>query len=216
MGHDTRWLQTLVPDKPVIAVLQAWQIHWPVDGKEGLPTPEQSRYMAYQVVIAGSRGILYYGRIRASTPAPPAGLPETIDPNPQKAAEAFKKAKTLNDEFWSNFRPVLKELSDMSPVFAAPDADWQPHVKVLDRPEDKLGPIEFRVKQAGPGAAILLVNSSEKPAKVQVTAPKLANAAVHVWHGKGDLKADASGAFTDELKPFDVRVYSDQPEPHNQ
>ncbi len=210
MGHDTKWMQSFVPNKPIIAVEQAWQIHGPEDGAEGLPTTAESRFMAYQVVIAGAKGILYYGKIRASAPAASAGLPEKVDNNPNLVAD-FKKAKELNDAFWAYFKPVLKELSEMAPVFASRDADWKPQVKLTEETGAKPAEIELVTKQHGQTAVILLVNASEKPAKIQVTAPKFSGGKIFCWYDNKELTADGSGNFSDQLKPFDVRVYSNQP-----
>jgi len=145
MGVLTEWWQSLVPGKPVIPVMQAWAWQPTTDGKAGYPTPQQSRFMAYHVVIRGAKGILYYGKIRASQPHTASGLPPQIDPDPAKAAAGFAKAKELNAWFWAGFKPVVKELDEMAPVFNARDADWKPRIELAAPTSAKPAQVECRV-----------------------------------------------------------------------
>jgi hypothetical protein len=211
MGTLTEWWQSLVPGKPVIPVMQAWAWQPTLDGKAGYPTPQQSRFMAYHVVIRGAKGILYYGKMRVSQPHTASGMPPQIDPDPAKAAADFAKAKELNAWFWEGFKPVVKELDEMAPVFTAPDADWKPRVEFMGATEAKPEQIECRVKRQGEGWVILLVNASDHAATVKLTAPQFKNNPVCTWRPGREIHAGEEGSFEEQLEAFAVLVYSDRP-----
>ena len=210
MGPLTTWWQELAPTKPVLPVLQAWAWRPVKDGKEGYPTREQSRFMAYQVALRGACGILYYGKIRVSQPHTPSGIPEELSPDPAKLAADFAKAKELNASFWSSFREVVREVSEMSPVFLALDAPRQPRIEVFGGGAAEKE-IECRGKRVGEGEVILLVNGSEKPAELRVTATAFADRTVHCWREARTLPANKAGMFTDHVEPFGVRIYATAP-----
>lgn len=217
MGELTEWWRELVPGKPVLAVLQAWNRKPHEDGPGGYPTTAQSRFMAYHSVIRGASGLLYYGKIRVSKPHTASGIPSEISADPKVLARDFAQARALNDAFWAEFKQVVKELDGMTPVFTALDADWKPHVAVsraapdpTGAPPAKADPIESRVKQRpGGGFVIMLVNASEHRVTVKVSSPRFAGQPVHAWHAGLELQVNAAGAFIDHLEPFGVRVYAD-------
>jgi hypothetical protein len=169
--------------------------------------------MAYHVVIRGAKGILYYGKMRVSQPHTASGLPPQIDPDPAKAAADFAKAKELNAWFWEGFRPVVKELDEMTPVFTAPDADWKPRVELVGATEAKAAQIECRVKRHGEGWVLLLVNASEHAATVKLTGPQLKGNGLWQWRPEREMKADARGSLVEQFEPFAVRVYSNRAPP---
>src|SRR5439155_10713352 len=55
-------------DRPVLLVLQAWAWDPLADGEKGYPTPQESRFMAYQAAIHGVVGIHYYGQFHCTRP----------------------------------------------------------------------------------------------------------------------------------------------------
>lgn len=210
MGRFTdRWYKA-APTKPVVVVLQAWSWDPLKYGKDGYPTNDQSRFMAYQSIIRGAKGISYYGIRTVSAPHTAACVPAEIDPDPVKAKADFAKAKELNTWFWSYFPPVVRELSAMSPVFVARDANWKAEVKIVGDSKTKPEEIELRVKQVGDNAVMLVVNDSDTPATVEFTAPPFKDATVHAWLDKREIKADPAGRFRDRLEPYSTRVYSNK------
>lgn len=211
MGQLTQWWRELVPGKPVLAVLQAWNRRPHEDGPAGYPTTAESRFMAYHSVIRGASGLLYYGKMRVSQPHTPSGIPYEINPDPKVLDQQFAEARALNDAFWSEFKHVVKELDGMTPVFTAKDADWTPEVALAAVTPTKPGQIELRVKQPpGGGFVILLVNASEHPATITLTSPRFAGRPVLARHAGLEFQTDPAGTFTDHLEPFDVRLYSDR------
>ena len=213
MGDIVRDFQRAVPGKPVLPVLQAFSFDPVKYGHAGYPTPEQSRFMAYHVVIRGAKGISYYGQIRVSAPNSAVSVPPKISRDPVQAAAAFAKACELNDWFWAQFKPVLKEIGSMTPVFAAREVAWElpkgrEPVQTISGWDRKM---EYSLRLVGNTKVILLVNPSRRPVRIEVTLPAFAGATVHCWHERRTLPADAQGVFADDVEPFGVRVYSSAP-----
>src|SRR4051794_1354022 len=73
-------------DRPILLVLQAWAWRPLEHGEQGYPTPHESRFMAYQAVIHGAKGLHYYGQFHCTKPNAAAALAsEAKDPAVQKA-----------------------------------------------------------------------------------------------------------------------------------
>lgn len=196
MGKVTQLWQKLAPGKPVIAVCQAFS-----HGNEpdGFPTYQQSRFMAYDVIINGANGIFYY-------PGPTAEIVERL------GAQEIPQERD-NFWFWSYHKQVVKELAEMAPVFAARDADWKPKVTIIGDTLTKPEQIEYRVKQNGKYPVILTANTSDYPATVQIKAPELRLRKIHCWYEDHRLRASWGGAFSDRLEPYAVKIYSTKPRP---
>src|SRR5207249_11568932 len=109
-----------------------------------------------------------------STPAP-AGSAEAA-----RVTADYQKTQALNDWFWSYHAGVIRELAVMSPVFTAPDAAWKVSVEPADD-QTQIEAVEWRVKQLADDAVILLVNGSERPAKIKITVRPLSSRNVHCW-----------------------------------
>lgn len=209
MGQLTAAWGRSVPGKPVLPVLQAFSWDPGKYGEHGYPTPAQLRFMAYQVVIAGARGISFYGRVRTAAPSS-AGLLAPNGLDPRKGERQLERARRLNGEFWTRVRPVIRELADMAPVFAALDAGWKPAViRRFDTP-DMPGLLESRLKQLPNGGwVLLLVNDSPAPCGARIRLPRTkAGGGVCRWMPDGTLLLKDRREFTDSLEPFGVRIYA--------
>jgi len=101
VGAHTVYMQDAAPGKPVWMVLQgfAWADIREDPSAESIemkkrPTFEQSRFMAYDAIVRGARGILYWG-----------------------TAYIEKDSK-----LWKDLLKLVRELADLQTVLAAPDA----------------------------------------------------------------------------------------------
>ncbi len=100
VGAYTDRMQASAPGKPVWMVLQGFG--WndiraedaPDDPKRRRPKPEESRFMAYDAIVRGARGLLYWG--------------------------TFKVEK--DSLFWGELLALVKELNGLQAVLSAPDA----------------------------------------------------------------------------------------------
>jgi hypothetical protein len=217
MGDLTEKFGRWVPGKPVLPVLQAF-CEEPLEyGKAGYPTPQQSRFMAYHVVIRGAKGISYYGQARVSRPSTAVSIPPRIDKDTGKAAADFARARELNDWFWGEFRPVVRELGAMAPVFAAREAVRTPRgdapagVAYREGEPPERGGVEVSLRQLGDVKVLLLVNNHGAPARIRVVVPGFAKQTVYCWHENRKVTADAAGRFVDDVEAWGVRVYSTAP-----
>jgi hypothetical protein len=112
VADETEKQQTTVARrKPVWMVLQgfAWAELWKKKGLPGnpvFPTYEQSRFMAYDAIVHGARGVLYWGTRYTERPS----------------------------RFLNEVRRVISELSDLSDVLTAADSKAPVRVEQADLP----------------------------------------------------------------------------------
>jgi len=101
VGAHTTYMQDAAPGKPVWMVLQGFA--WPdieekptaeSREKNKRPTFDESRFMAYDAIVRGARGLLYWGTAYIEK----------------------------DSELWKDLLKLVRELADLQPVLAAPDA----------------------------------------------------------------------------------------------
>lgn len=108
VGSCTSRMQSSAPDKPVWMVLQG--MSWgsfendvftlkPQPGQ--WPTFEESRFMAYDAIVRGARGVLYWG------------------------THYLEK----DSECWNGILEVVRELADNQPLLTAPDSPIAPIIE---------------------------------------------------------------------------------------
>ncbi len=145
-GAYTTIMQEAAPGKPVWMVLQGFG--WAdigvgeiQDGKEvrRRPTFEESRFMAYDAIVHGARGILYWGTAHIEK----------------------------DSELWNDLMKLARELTHLQPVLSAPDAGLDLGVTYgegtgsVDR--------GVRVLAKDVDGAVWLVVVNEEPEPVQYT-----------------------------------------------
>lgn len=110
VGMCTEKMQGSAPGKPVWMVLQG--MGWASLGNDLFtlkpmpgqwPTYEESRFMAWDTVVRGARGILYWGT----------------------------HAEAKDSECWKGITRVVRELADQQTLLAAPDATVTPSVESM-------------------------------------------------------------------------------------
>jgi hypothetical protein len=152
------------------------------------PTFRQSRFMAYQAIINGARGLMFFGGNIAATL------------NEQDAPLGW------NWTFWDDvLAPVVREIGDPSAVAAALVAPNSPLPITL---AGAVAPdLEFCVREAG--AYLYLIASKREGATVNVSFRGLP-----AWVSMGEVLYESprtvmvqGGEFTDAFAPFDVHVY---------
>ena len=190
-------------EKPFLLVLQAWAWEPLKDGAKGYPTPHENRFMAYQAVIHGAKGLFYYGQLRCTRPNPAAAL-ASASKEPQVQQTEFARCQELNRAFWTAHRPLFRELSQATALFVLEDA---PATRTLVA-SPAVTALEGRTKQQGAHLYHLVVNASDQPQRVTYQLPPGVRAAtIHVLF-EGRTLPVANGTFTDEFRPYDVHVYA--------
>jgi hypothetical protein len=165
------------------------QISWSGVIKPGktlrFPTFPEQRFMTYEAIINGARGIMYFGGSNE----------RTLSEEDQKLG--------WNWRFWNRvLRPVIEEIGSKSPLYPAlvgPDSKLPVKVKGAG--------IEFRVREVGNEVFVLACSKN-----LQTIQCEFSGLPGEV--GKGDAlfeeprKVEANnGAFTDWFAPWEVHVY---------
>jgi hypothetical protein len=152
------------------------------------PTYRQSRYMAYQTINDGARGLMFFGGDVAATL------------NSRDAALGW------NWTFWTNvLKPLVQQLGDkgvLANALVAPASALPIVMSGTTSPD-----IEFCVRQVPP--YIYILASKRQTTTVNVTFSGLPS-----WATNGEVLfesprtvAATNGQFTDQFAPFDAHVY---------
>jgi hypothetical protein len=192
VGDYTRTMRQVAGGKPVWMTLQiAFSGVTPPAKTLRFPTFEQERFMSYEAIINGARGLVYFGG---------------------HVAAAWNERDAKLKWNWTFFervlRGVLQEVGENSPIepaLVAPDSKLEIQVS-----QARGGPapgVEFCVREAA-GALYLLACKREGPTtQVHFTGlPAMARDGQVVFESPRQVHAQ-SGAFADWFGPFDVHVY---------
>lgn len=166
----------------------AWSGVTPPNNTLVFPTFRQSRYMAYQAIINGARGLMFFGGNVASTL------------NAQDAALGW------NWTFWQDvLKRVVREIGDRSVLaeaLVAPNSALPITISGTTSPD-----LEFCVRET-PNHLFILASKREGAA-TNVTFRGLPAwvAAGEVLYESPRMVTATKGQFSDTFAPFDVHVY---------
>jgi hypothetical protein len=188
VGDYTRKMLEVVDNKkPIWFTLQ---IAWSGVVKPGktlrFPTFHEERFMTYQAIINGARGLIYFG----------GNLPMTLNER--------DKPLGWNWTFWQRvLRPVLEEVGDKSPLA---EALVVPNSKIPVKAKDKN--IELCVREVGKDVFVLACSKDpQKTSEIEFTGlPKAVGEGVVLYESPRKVSAK-DGAFKDWFAPFEVHVY---------
>ena len=169
--------------KPIFTVLQgfAWEMLKPeaerTDAMIKYPTYEESRFMAYNAIVHGANGILYWGW--GYTPQP--------------------------SVFMDNLFRVTSELSEMQNILSAKNISINIKKTYHELGNSVDTGVETILKKAGEEYYLISVNSDKNV--VKVTLEGLQNySKVKVLTEDRNLQIE-NGNLTDTFEPFDVHIY---------
>jgi hypothetical protein len=190
VGDVTEIVAEAAPGREHWTTLQiAWSGILPPDHVPIFPSLRQERFMAYQAIIAGARGLVFFG----------GDITKAM--SPEDAATGW------NWTFWRTvLKPVVQELNSKSvgPALVAPTA---PVTVKANAPD-----VRFVARQAGGFLYLIAVRQSPTtngPVRFTGVPPGIKfGAAMFEYDGK-DFRTFRvnSGAFTDPFAPHDARVY---------
>lgn len=184
VGDYAEWIEQAVEGKkPFFMILQvAFSGTTPPKNIRVFPTFHQLRYMSYQSIIKGARGLVYFG------------MPVALEGRDAELG--------YNWTFWNEvLRPLLREFargSELHSALLAPDSKLALQVK--GAPD-----IEWRCREVGPFLYILAAKREGPPAAVRFSGDFL-RGRVQVMFEDRELEVIDS-AFTDRFGPNDVHVY---------
>ncbi len=146
VGAYTRRMQRSAPDKPVWMVLQGFG--WDDLGETSTtsqprpqPTLHQTRFMAYDTIVNGARGILYWGTF------------------------AIKEDAQL----WEDLKTVVSELHTLQPFLAAPDENNKVKLKVHPSSSSDVKSIRWLAKEHDGDWIFILVNEADHPLSFELS-----------------------------------------------
>ncbi len=137
VGAYTDRMQLASPNKPVWMVLQAfgWEDILKSEGainhaRHRRPEPHELRFMAYDAIVHGARGVLYWGT--------------TLIEKPSK--------------LWTDILALVRELADLQPVLSAPAAAIRPVVSVGETWGSVDRTVQIMAKDVDGQVALIIVN----------------------------------------------------------
>jgi hypothetical protein len=187
VGDHTRFIREVADGKPIWMVLQiAWSGVVNPGKTLRFPTFAQERFMTYQTLINGARGLIYFG-------------------GSIKAAMTPRDAELgWNWTFWRRvLRPVLEEVGTnrpLAPALVAPDSKLP--VKVEGAQD-----VEFCAREVGNDLYLLACKREGQTLQVKFTGLPAWTATGEVLYESPRRVQAKAGQFTDWFAPFDVHVY---------
>jgi hypothetical protein len=172
-------------NKPVFSVQQAfaWANLLPEETRDPrwllYPTHHQSRFMAYQAIIEGANGIMYWG--------------------------AFATPKT--SRFWEDLKRVVRELADLEPVLATPSVSLTPEIQYHEAGHSVDDGVAVLVKDIDENTRYLITCNADRYACRATLSGFGAWDRVTVLNERPRPVTLENGTLTDVWVPFDVHVY---------
>ncbi len=169
--------------KPLFMVLQgfAWEMLRDDGDRDPTmikyPTFEETRFMAYNAIIHGSNGILYWGIAHTPQPSP----------------------------FWSDLKKVASELALLQTVLAARNLKMKITKTYHEVGHSVDAGVEILAKQNGADLFLITANVDKNPIKVTLGGLEKYRHIEVLLEGRA-LVLDR-GKLTENYRPFDVHVY---------
>jgi len=169
--------------KPVFMVLQgfAWEMLREAKDREErmvqYPNYHETRFMAYNAIIHGANGIIYWGTYYTPQPSP----------------------------FWTNLAAVTKELGSMQEVLAARAIDLPLTKEYHELGHSTDAGVEILAKSVGGTTYLLTANADKNPVQVSLHGLRGFTSATVLSEGR-QVKLQG-GALTDYYAAFAVHVY---------
>ncbi|NIA13043.1 MAG: hypothetical protein GWP08_03100 [Nitrospiraceae bacterium] len=178
--------QVTGPNRPLFMVLQAfaWEM---LQDKSGIferreekvlyPTYSQTRFMAYQSIIKGANGIIYWGS--HYTPQP--------------------------SQCWTDIKRVTREIADLAAPLAERTAPIAIEVDYHEMGHSVDDGVQWRVKEHGGKRYLFTCNADKNACKATLSGLGGATACKVLTEDR-ELPVE-NGAITDTWRRFDVHVY---------
>ena len=142
------------------------------------PTYQETKFMAYNAIIHGAKGILYWGTHTMPQPS----------------------------EHWSNLKRVVRELADLHPVLAAPAIPDNVLIDYEEMGFSIDSGVEVMVKEHDNTVYMLAANTTVGPAKVTFSNLPCMADSVEVLFENRSLEIQ-DNRFQDAFEPYGVHVY---------
>jgi hypothetical protein len=176
------------------------------------PSFHQSRFMAYDAILHGASGILYWGTHtvrRPSTPLPSARAQgEGGVALPEPSGATLSQPKGHPSPFWDSLKALVSELNSLQPALTGSEAPGQPKVEPLGAWHSVALGAQASLRQVGEDWYMLLVNEERYSVDIQVSGLRqLEGKELFVLYEDRSEKVK-DGGFRASLSPYDVQVYA--------
>ncbi|HEV2293417.1 MAG TPA: hypothetical protein VGR35_06145 [Tepidisphaeraceae bacterium] len=195
VGDHTRIMMDVAQGKmPVWLTLQiAWSGVWKEGRTLRFPTYHQQRFMAYQAIINGARGLIWFG----------GNLEVTLNERDKKHG--------WNWTYWnSTLRPLIEEIGHkgpLTPVLVAPDSDLQLLPKVVGMTFGRAKGLELLVREVGEDIYILACKREGDAVQIVFDGLPPTEPVAEVMFESPRKVMVENGKLTDWFDAFDVHVY---------
>jgi hypothetical protein len=191
VGDVTQWIRRAAGTKPVWVTLQiAWSGVLPPAHVPRFPSNAELRFMAYQAIANGARGLAFFG----------GHLTQVMTPADAQAG--------WNWTFWrESLQPVVSELasSALGPALTASPGDVAVHT------QPRVPGVEIATREAGGFLYLFAVRRSGTTSQVGFAGlpASLKGGQVLFEYANGEFRSVAvsGGAFRDWFAPHDAHVY---------
>ncbi len=171
------------PNRPLLMVLQAFAWEALRDEKERdetrvlYPTWEESRFMAFQSLIKGANGIIYWGSFSMPQPS----------------------------DAWTAITRTAREIADLAPVLSERTAAFVPSVDYHEIGHSVDDGVQWLVKESGGALYVFTCNAYRYPCRA--TLGGFGEWKTCTVLNENRTLNIADGGITDDWKTFDVHVY---------
>jgi len=175
--------QVAGPNRPVFAVLQgfAWEMLKEATKRDPkmirYPTYEESRFMAYNAIIHGATGIIYWGTDFTPQPSP----------------------------FWTDLKKVTQELNEMHKVLSALTINLKIDKIYHELGNSVDAGVEILVKEVEGNIYLLTANADKNIVKLTIKGLDGYRKSEVLYENR--TIEIINGQLTDEYEPFDVHIY---------
>ncbi len=184
VGVSTELWKQIGGGKPVWMILQAFSWHalgGAERGQVAYPSFAESRFMAYDVIVRGARGIVYFGTDRVE---PESGFMDAL-------------------------HAVTSELAALQPFLVAPGEQGARVTLIEFEPEEPLKGVRMTVRRSGGEWLIVLVNEDDRRhMAVEVSGLNgLDGQSLDLLYGSETVTVE-NGGFITRMPPYEVKVFA--------
>ncbi len=170
------------PNRPLLMVLQAfaWEALRREDRDESkvlYPTWEESRFMAFQSLIKGANGIIYWGSHTMPQPSEP----------------------------WTGIKRVTREIADLAPVLTQPTAAFTPAIEYHEIGHSVDVGVQWLVKEYEDALYVFTCNAYRYPCRATLSGFSEWTTCTVINEDRTLEIVD--GGITDDWRAFDVHLY---------
>ncbi|MDQ1318159.1 MAG: hypothetical protein QG588_1816 [Candidatus Poribacteria bacterium] len=142
------------------------------------PTYEETKFMAYNAIIHGVKGILYWGTHAMPQPS----------------------------DLWTDLKRVIHELGDFSPVLASPDVTCALSLEYEEMGFSIDSGVEYLVKDYEGVKYMITANTTIGPTKVTFSDIPFPAKVAEVMFENRTCEI-SNNSFMDSFKPYEVHIY---------